>query len=229
MPALTLNSITSIFSRKIRDIYTVFFASCLLVSANVYSQDLHEGFLPVSVINWKAILKHRGVELSWMTTVENNLTHFIIERSLTGSNYEEIATLPASGNTNVLQKYLYADKLQPRASGVIYYRLKSTDVSGTVKRSDVIMIRTNTAVTQELLSVYPNPAINDVTVNVPVKWQGRKVVYEVYNGYGTMVKKVLNPSSLATETMPLTNLPAGLYMVKASADAESAIIRLMKL
>jgi hypothetical protein len=70
----------------------------------------------------------------------------------------------------------------------------------------------------ELVSVYPNPAMEKVTIN------GAEVTeVQVYNALGQMVKTVKNSNEVSLE-----GLSQGVYMLRITdADGENRVARVM--
>jgi hypothetical protein len=63
---------------------------------------------------------------------------------------------------------------------------------------------------------------------LPLLWQDKPVTIQVINSNGVEVKKVATSRAGQTETFGVGNLPAGLYMVKASNGREVTIQQLVK-
>ena len=200
----------------------------LICSTASFSQENSGGFLPVSVIRWSATLKNSDVVLTWTTTMDNITNDFVIERSLTGVTYNEIATLSiqTSGSTH---NYNYSDKLNSTSKGTIYYRLKSTDRNGRIMRSDIRMVRVENIATELTISAFPNPAINELKITIPANWQDEKVTYSFHNLNGFRVKQIIKSQASQTEALQINDLKQGIYMVKASGNSGSLSVRMVKL
>lgn len=75
---------------------------------------------------------------------------------------------------------------------------------------------------QELVSVFPNPAVNELTVVQSVKVYKLLELYDV-NGK-QIIQHTLNASK---ETIPLTNIPAGIYIAKLSGSQKSVFKKIV--
>lgn len=75
---------------------------------------------------------------------------------------------------------------------------------------------------QELVSVFPNPAVNELTVVQSVKVYKLLELYDV-NGK-QIIQHTLNASK---ETIPLTNIPAGIYVAKLSGTQKSVFKKIV--
>ena len=87
--------------------------------------------LPVTLLDFYATVKDRGIELNWKTAQETNSSYFELFRSKDGVNFESIARVAARGNGNNAQAYNFLD-IAP-ADGINYYRLNQVDVNGISK------------------------------------------------------------------------------------------------
>jgi hypothetical protein len=113
--------------------------------------------LPVTLTSFTGILTPAGkVLLKWTTASELNAKTFIIERSSDGKTFEEISSIPASGNSSSTLSYNYTD-FSPLSS-LNYYRLKQVDSDGRKQTFNTILVdgkqqKSNAPV----VTIYPNP------------------------------------------------------------------------
>jgi len=186
--------------------------------------------LPVQLISWNATLASKGVVLSWATAKEMNASNYVIERSLDGVDYNDAGMVftEGDGNSNQRLDYTYTDKINTAAQGLIYYRLRMVDVDGSFKRSDVRVVRVGKNAEMPVVSVYPNPAVNNVMVAVPAAWQNKPVSVEVYNSNGQMMRHISNSSAGQTEMVDVKNLTEGMYIVRVSNGAQTATQKIFK-
>jgi hypothetical protein len=66
------------------------------------------------------------------------------------------------------------------------------------------------------ISIYPNPAIGNVYVNIKNIDTYRNLAFEFINLYGQCIMKV--QISKSTETIDISNLPTGMYIYRFTAD-----------
>lgn len=113
---------------------------------------------PVELMYFKSHNLDRGIELEWGTAAENNNDYFVLEHSVDGSAYSEIARIEGAGNRNEHMNYSYLHT-QPRY-GANYYRLTQVDFDGKAETFDSILdfwIKKKTV-------VYPNPVGNQTRI-----------------------------------------------------------------
>ncbi len=68
-------------------------------------------------------------ELTWLTLSERNASHYIIERSIDGKQWENVNYQNAIGNTMTESSYYFSDKHFIEGK-INYYRLNQTDFNG---------------------------------------------------------------------------------------------------
>ena len=186
--------------------------------------------LPVKLVSFSAILNNEAVDLKWVTASEKNVSHFEIEKSLDGKNYEKAGVVFANGNSSETISYAFTDKsINIDQAAVIYYRLRSVDHDGSSDLSIIRSIRiTKTAEKVISITTYPNPVSSELRVTIPSSWQGKKVTYELFNNNGqTVVKNIVGASS-QIEALNASSLAPGFYIVKASCNGETAQQKVIK-
>jgi len=191
-------------------------------------QEPRQFTLPLVLNSFNATLSNQKVVLNWQTGMEKELSHFVVERSVDGTNYTDAGMVFAGGNSGVKLNYSFTDQLVNSPKGIVYYRLRMVDMDQKYQHSAVRLIRTDDAAAVVKLTAYPNPVVNEVRVTIPNAWQNQKVSYQVYNTNGMLVKQITDPFASQTETIDLSDLGAGLYIVKASTATESASQRIVK-
>jgi hypothetical protein len=184
--------------------------------------------LPVTLINWNATLASNAVTLKWTTTVERNASHFIIERSFDGADYSDVAMLFAAGNSDINVDYSFIDKIPGGSNGVIYYRLKMVDMDGRSKTSDIRVVRIGKAADGLKIMAYPNPVVNELRITIPQNWQGKQVSYQLSNGNGQVVKSYTIQNAGQTEVIGMSQVPAGMYVVRVIKGDETAVQAIVK-
>jgi len=123
-------------SQKIRlGNQSIFDGNDLPILGPVLATNLTNGFqnyietaLPVKFMGFTAARSKNEVLIQWTTTEEVNASHYEIERSNDGSNWNTIATVAAKGSAASINQYRYADVNS--ASVTVYYRVKQVDVDG---------------------------------------------------------------------------------------------------
>ncbi len=201
--------------------YSFWFKSFNYQDPNVFT-------LPLVLLSFNTTLAEKKVNVNWTTGKEKELSHFVIERSTNGMDYAEVGMVVASGSSNVKIDYSFSDLLKSDLKGILYYRLKMVDMDGSIQRSTVKLIRLGDAKATVGISTYPNPVMSELRVTLPANWQNTKVVLDVYNTNGQIVKQVTASRAGQTEVLNMNGLPSGIYVVKATSGGESAVQRVVK-
>ena len=109
--------------------------------------------LPVTMVSFDAKAVQGKVDLSWVTATEINNQGFTIQKSVDGIQWNNIGeVLSHSTNSASFNWYNYTD--YNTFAGTTYYRLKQSDVDGTITYTAMITASTTTMD----VALYPNPA-----------------------------------------------------------------------
>ncbi|WP_126973813.1 Ig-like domain-containing protein [Gynurincola endophyticus] len=160
--------------------------------------------LPIVVSEFD-VKRENGVNvLRWKTSLEENASHFGIERSIDGVTFTEIARISADNRSS----YKYEDAFQH--NGKVYYRLKLVDLDETAEYSSVKFVETENRFN---LSVHPNPAVNGRTYLNTGGYSGT-VSVRISDAVGrTVAQKQLNVQQNATVELPLLPSQKGIYYI----------------
>jgi Secretion system C-terminal sorting domain len=167
---------------------------------------------PATGLELKGYRSGGDVQLNWYTITEQNTSHFIVERSFNGTQFELIPAanrVMAAGNSTDRLNYTVLDRNV--AAAVVYYRVKLIDNNGQVRVSNTI------AVTQNIsrgLRVYPNPVKDMVTVEF-----GEAGTYQIdligNNGQIIMLQKDIQVSNnFRSITLQRNSLITGQYEMR---------------
>jgi hypothetical protein len=94
--------------------------------------------LPIELLSFTGASIGGTNQLEWRTASERSNSHFDLERSTNGKEWEKITTLTGAGTT--LQPQLYRTYDDRFTHTINYYRLRQVDDDGTEKLSDVIFV-----------------------------------------------------------------------------------------
>jgi hypothetical protein len=185
--------------------------------------------LPLKLMSFSAVLNNSKAELTWRTVSETNVSHFEIEKSHDGRNFNEAGIVFARGNEADITTYSFSDLIDTDNDKVIYYRLRSVDIDGKSQYSEIRIIRINKQAesTIKILS-YPNPVTNELRISIPNNWQSKKIVYELFDTNGQAAKRIETASSSQTETVNTSTLAPGAYIVRVSCDGHTAQQKIIK-
>ncbi len=116
--------------------------------------------LPLRLLKFTADKSDRNtIWLNWKTDEEINFSHFEIERSVDGTQWEWLGNVQATNQPGV-NNYRFEDRTP--AQGINYYRLKMVDTDSTFKYSEV---RIAGIFNRNKILVYPNPVLNEIIIS----------------------------------------------------------------
>lgn len=147
--------------------------------------------LPVTLLGLSAkVNEKKNVELRWATATEVNASHFEIQRRLnTSDDFETIATVKASGNSNSILRYLSIDEQLKSLANGADYRLKMVDLDGKYEYSNTLVVKLDATVSKNRIAgIYPNPVKDRFTLSLELN-QSEDVEMEIYNMQGLRVHK----------------------------------------
>jgi hypothetical protein len=172
--------------------------------------------LPVELVYFDAVVVSKDeVLLSWETAAEINNSHFTIEHSVDGVNWEILTTVAGAGNSNVPTSYVVVDEVPN--FGVSYYRLKQTDFDGKYTYSDIKAVEVEMPATNNV-RVYPNPTRDALTIDGLPSEYGQQV--ELFNALGQAVAVQIQSQNERQVIIDLSNLQEGMYLLKTGTTVK---------
>lgn len=187
-----------------------------------------------SMIDFLANYSNNKVTVNWTTTFEVSNAHFDVERSTDGTNFKKAGTVESVGTSNTKQLYTFTDNVNSvnTAKKDLYYRLKQVDKDGNGSYSKVLIVRVYNTKTLQVISVTPNPAINNIKVNMELKEDALVIIKILDNGGTELLREVAKGTKGANnifEVAKSNSLPAGIYMLEVIVNSnERMMVKLMK-
>ncbi|MFZ1800790.1 MAG: T9SS type A sorting domain-containing protein, partial [Chitinophagaceae bacterium] len=165
----------------------------------------------------KATQTNDAITITWQTLNEIGTKSFTVERSSNATDYAGINTVPAKG---VASNYSYTDK-NP-LSGTSYYRIRENAANGTNTFSPVVKVVFND---NGVISLYPNPAKNTVTVKGLNK--SITATIRITDMNGREISKQ-NFTQSSTATLNIRALAQGSYFVLVEENGKVTKLRMVK-
>ncbi len=170
------------------------------------------GALPVTLINFKAIIQNSSVHLHWSTAVEKNNRGYEVERSADGRHWSALGFVPGSGNTATRRDYSFSDET-PYA-GINYYRLKQMDTDGKFEYSPMVVADVRS--TGQQFEVFPNPSTTgELSVRMVSETEGDALL-EIFDwaGYKVWKEKIHLVEGTLVWPVSMTSYPKGAYTAR---------------
>ncbi|HEX6426163.1 MAG TPA: T9SS type A sorting domain-containing protein, partial [Niastella sp.] len=164
--------------------------------------------LPVTLVSFNAALTGSVVNVTWKTSIEENVKHFEVLRSANGVDFTTIGTV-RPGQTN----YLFVDE-EP-LKGYNYYRLKSVDLDGSASYSTIVLVNVKNGA-DIISSLYPNPANGHATLKLEGIIEGHVIVQVLdQQGRQVAVKQFgIQNTNAFKAPLDLGNLSKGNYVLR---------------
>ncbi len=176
--------------------------------------------LPVELKSFTGRDNNCAIMLKWETATETNFSHFDVERSYDGTNFQAITKTSSKGSAALGANYEYEDEdIKP----VNYYRLKIVDRDGTHSYSKVIVVKStcfNNGVS--ITDVYPNPVSDKLFIQMTVPNTENDVTAYVLDELGRTVneQKISLTEGANLVEIETTKLQAGsTYFLKIQSGA----------
>lgn len=174
--------------------------------------------LPVTLTDFTARAEGAAaVRLNWATASEFNNVGFTVERSLDARDFQAVTTLPGAGTSTTPRTYTLLDAPLPAGATLLYYRLRQTDLDGTLAYSPV---RAVTLAAQAAgFVVYPTRVAAGQGATYLYTGPAEPATLHVLDLVGRVVRTVPVDGRPQGE-VPVTGLPKGTYLLRyTSASA----------
>lgn len=156
--------------------------------------------------------------IDWNTLTEEPGDRFELERSQTGTSFENIGSIPGSGNAPF--NYHFIDE-NPFA-GTNYYRLKLISLNGTDKYSIIVSATVNGD--NFSLSAYPNPVYENLSLEINGAGPAAKMQLVDVTGNIIQQMNVTNGRSV----IPMKQLAQGMYLLKFQDNNHNKTLKIYK-
>lgn len=168
--------------------------------------------VPVKLEGFTATKQGTGVLLNWVVGAEMNVSHYEVEFSTGGNNYQRIGNVAAANMHNY--SLIHKDPV----TGSNYYRLRIVDNDGAFSYSDVRKVVFDKAGS---VSLYPNPAYaGSITVAVAGSMVNRAATMSVFAADGRLMLTKSIGKLTASQPVDISRLMAGKYILHITTDVE---------
>ncbi|MBU0486935.1 MAG: T9SS type A sorting domain-containing protein, partial [Bacteroidetes bacterium] len=201
---------------KSNPVYT--FASGATTTNTRFKIIFSQSTLPVELLGFRAVCGEENVVLSWATASENNNAGFTIERSADAVNFSEIGLLAGAGSSNLVLRYSFSDDNPDRTA--IYYRLKQTDMNGSVSYSKIIQV---TCQIDDAGFQVSDPVVFNDNIEVEVlNSKGTEVLIDIVDLKGDVIfgRHFSTTGNLDKFEINGFQLASGMYMLRVSNGEE---------
>jgi hypothetical protein len=165
----------------------------------------------------------KQVLVKWQTTNEENYTKFTIERSNDGG--KTFTTIVGEMQSNAQGAYSLPDRYPQ--DGTNFYRLKQVDANGNIAYSKIIPVEyseLSNNLSNNNISIYPNPAKSNIYLNIKNPSDGKSVVYQIKitNSIGLVVRDV--KSQQPSWQGNVNDLLTGTYVIEVVNTKDQSLV-----
>jgi len=191
--------------------------------------DPNDSPVPVELISFISVVDENNVNLNWITATETNNFGFEVERSSSGSKYEQVGFVESHGTTTEAQVYTFTDNnIKP---GNYYYRLKVVDNDGSFEYSKAVNVLVEPPAKFSLIQNYPNPFNPSTQISYQIPETGL-VKLKVYDALGNEVASLVDgvvEAGIHEVTFDASHLSSGVYIYKLSVNEFVSIKKMVLL
>jgi Secretion system C-terminal sorting domain len=180
------------------------------------------GPLPVTLLNFTAVVQNKSHLIKWTTTQELNTHYFDVEQSADSRVFNRLARVAATATNGAGAAYRVENAVV--LPGNNFYRLKMVDRDGSFTYSNILLLKHWLSAT---ISLYPNPTASALHVNLSQLLPGKTVQSFIYDAAGKLINSATH-STGATATLQVATLPAGIYVLKLLYNGEMLHYRFSK-
>jgi hypothetical protein len=170
--------------------------------------------LPLEFVDFTALPKGSQVAIQWIVTDQANVASYEVLTSTDNRVYTSIASQVSNGSFAATYNVIHTNPAQ----GLNFYKIKTISNTGKITYSDIRKVtfgKTGSVV------VYPNPAYtNTVNVSLTGSMTGKAATITVLSIDGKVVATKNVAVTSQTETIDISRLANGSYIVKVSTAVE---------
>ena len=169
--------------------------------------------LPIQLVSFTAQPQGNNVQLNWVVATEINVAKYEVIYSTNGTNFNSIGSQLATGSRNYSQLHTSP---QP---GLNYYRLKVTDIDGSVSYSEIRKV--NFGKTDDKVALYPVPAKTFVNITFSAGMINKPAIVSILSIDGKLQLQQTISALSQTETINVSKLASGKYIVSIMINDET--------
>jgi len=173
-----------------------------------------EYVLNCDFINLKASLLNDITTLRWSVICQQQVSDFIIERSVDGILFIPVKTIGGTNSLNEIRNFITSDNISQLAGSKIYYRIKAIGLNGRNKYSNTVFVVKNGK--QNSIEVFPNPVKQNMQVML-YSSSAENVELLIYTNAGALIWKAsekLSKGSNALSISATSQWPNGAYLLQ---------------
>ncbi len=182
--------------------------------------------LPIKLSQFTVRLKSEDALLQWTTLNEINTKDFTIQRSYDGQHFDNIGSVPAANTLSAKNDYSFTDAgIGNSGRSMIYYRILTLDKDGKSESTNIIFIRLS-GNTYWHITLLTNPVQN--YANIMLDGITGNLQLSIKDLTGKTVYKNSKQNINGQMSIPVANLPRGMYVLTAETSDKTKSIKFIK-
>jgi len=164
--------------------------------------------------------KDNYADLSWITTNEDNIEYYVLEKAFNTAVFNEMVNFDALGYNDA--EYNVQD--EDLAAGVHYYRLKVVGTDGIADYSKIVAVEVEGVVNPLSVSVFPNPVVELVNVKID-NYDNQEVQVVIFDESGRIVE-IRKSTETDLISIDCTYMTPGNYFVRTTIGEEVNVTKI---
>jgi len=172
--------------------------------------DLDCTVLPVELSALMATPRADAIDVDWTTLSQQDIVHFVVERSGDGRSFAPLGILNSGGDSFIRKDYRFVDNAP--LQGLNFYRLVSVGTDGSEELSNVVTARMGTTAPV----VVPNPASGQALLYTENMIPAGSLL-RITDASGRLMQERSIGTDALQHNVDLSGLSAGAYMLSLHA------------
>jgi len=191
------------------------------VNKNIYSwmiQYARNIALPITLKNFSVEYRDKKVLVKWTTSNESNSKEFRLQRAGKDLQFQTIATISASGISNIDKSYGWVDEFP--LNGINYYRLQLVNIDNASEYFDIKDVLATSDSKLNFLSA--NPVSEFIKLGIALD-RAQNVGISLFDMQGRVMYQRNGSYQQGRQEVFIrpTGLPAGTYLIKVAGETFS--------
>ncbi len=165
--------------------------------------------LPVELSSFYGNENDGDVDLEWSTASEENSSHFEVQKSTNGNDWEVIGKVESNHNSAEENYYSFTDNKVRNTTN--YYRLRMVDFDASYEFSDIIKVTMEEIKASVQVKAFPNPTIDYLNIELNAD-NATEINIRLTNVAGNTLQQ-RTASNDDNVQFDMNSLPSGIYFL----------------
>lgn len=182
--------------------------------------------LPIELTSFSGKSTENSIQLHWRTASEKNNDYLEVQRSKDGKVFEPIGIVQGQGDSYLPVDYTYEDK--GPLPGINYYRLRQVDFDGKETYHPVIAVLFKD-IEDKIKDIILFPTVVHEQVNFALAEEASTDgLLFISNLNGQILLRRTFKRGMQQQTIPVSKLPPGQYMLSVQTERAFVVARFIK-